>query len=312
MVLCVNRTPLEEAPSDMTTLFHMHPGYRDSAAVLISIPTKVVGPVGLLYVMERELAVTVPHDKNVNILGTDNATTCIIVVLRHTGSGAVGITHLHNVGCEDGVVTLIERVRELSAGFPEGRLELNLIGGFADSRNYSEGVFQGIMHAFHKQPLEVDLIIACVGEANTTVRAGVRWPIICGVGVNNKTGEIFPATFPDRGPEVSLRLARHLTGGHQAKVLDVYDCSSGLHRIGPFNYEPLRGVDLWLEQSDEFILQHLSTSPEVEPPHFSTMIRQTLKYIQDHPFPAITVFRDNRPHYYKRDEITGMWVPFRF
>jgi len=48
----------------------------------------------------------------------------------------------------------------------------------------------------------------------------------------------------------------------------VYDCQLGLLRIGPFNYDPLRGVDLWLEQSDEFILQHLSTSPEVEPPHF--------------------------------------------
>jgi protein N-terminal asparagine amidohydrolase len=52
------------------------------------------------------------------------------------------------------------------------------------------------------------------------------------------------------------------------QVLDVYDCQLGLLRIGPFNYDPLRGVDLWLEQTDEFILQHLSTSPEVEPPHF--------------------------------------------
>lgn len=48
----------------------------------------------------------------------------------------------------------------------------------------------------------------------------------------------------------------------------MYDCQLGLLRIGPFNYDPLRGVDLWLEQTDEFILQHLSTSPEVEPPHF--------------------------------------------
>lgn len=52
------------------------------------------------------------------------------------------------------------------------------------------------------------------------------------------------------------------------QVLDIYDCNLGLLRIGPFNYEPLRGVDLWLEQSDDFILKHLSTSPEVEPSHF--------------------------------------------
>lgn len=43
-------------------------------------------------------------------------------------------------------------------------------------------------------------------------------------------------------------------------------------RIGPFNYDPIRGVDLWLAQSDEFLLTHLSTSPEVEPPHFTKQV----------------------------------------
>lgn len=44
-------------------------------------------------------------------------------------------------------------------------------------------------------------------------------------------------------------------------------------RIGPFNYDPIRGVDLWLAQSDDFLLTHLSTSPEVEPPHFANQVR---------------------------------------
>lgn len=57
-------------------------------------------------------------------------------------------------------------------------------------------------------------------------------------------------------------------------------------RIGPFNYEPLRGVDLWLSQSDEFILQHLSTTPDVEPPHFVMQVRSTLKFIQENQFPG--------------------------
>ena len=33
--------------------------------------------------------------------------------------------------------------------------------------------------------------------------------------VNVKTGEIFPATFPEKGPDMPLRNARHFTGGHQ-------------------------------------------------------------------------------------------------
>lgn len=56
------------------------------------------------------------------------------------------------------------------------------------------------------------------------------------------------------------------------QVLDIYDSSAGMLRIGPFNYDPIRGVDLWLAQSDEFLLTHLSTSPEVEPPHFTNQV----------------------------------------
>lgn len=65
---------------------------------------------------------------------------------------------------------------------------------------------------FHKHPVEIDLTLACLGELNTTVRGGIHWPMICGVGVNIKTGEIFPATFPDKGPDLELRCARQLTG----------------------------------------------------------------------------------------------------
>lgn len=103
-------------------------------------------------------------------------------------------------------------------------------------------------------------------------------------------------------------------------------------RIGPFNYDPLRGVDLWLSQPDEFILQHLSTSPDVEPAHFvmqviiycafskslfvtkylCPQVRATLKFIQTNQFPAITIFRDNRPRYYRRDENTGCWQIVRY
>lgn len=150
--------------------------------------------------------------------------------------------------------------------------------------------------------MEIDLTQACVGELNTTMRGDLNWPIVYGVGVNTRSGEIFPATFPDKGPDIQLRYveinvlllhhnfhvflrnARQFTGGHN--VLDIYDSQLGMLRIGPFNYDPVRGVDLWLSQSDEFILQHLSTSPEVEPPHFVMQIRATLKYIQDNQFPG--------------------------
>ena len=39
------------------------------------------------------------------------------------------------------------------------------------------------------------------------------------IAVIVKTGEIFPATFPDRGPDQALRSARHFTGTEEVGVL---------------------------------------------------------------------------------------------
>ncbi|XP_015511689.1 protein N-terminal asparagine amidohydrolase [Neodiprion pinetum] len=310
MVLVVNGVLQEEAPTNSRSLYAAHPIYRETAAQLQAIPPKLMGPDGLLYVLQREMAATLPHDKNVSILGSDDVTSCIIVVLKHSGSGAVALAHLDGTGTEDAAAAMIQKVTELAIGFLEGRLELQLVGGYSDPRNCSEDIFYNILCAFHKQPVEVDLTLCCIGEVNTTVRGGIHWPVIYGIGVDVKTGEIFPANFPDKGPDQALRNARQLTGGQQ--VLDIYDCTLGLLRIGPFNYDPLRGVDLWLAQTDQFILQHLSSTPEVEPPHFVSAVRTTLKYIQDNQFPAVTVFRDNRPRYYRRDEVHGGWQPMRY
>lgn len=69
-----------------------------------------------------------------------------------------------------------------------------------------------IPESFHKHHLEIDLTQACVGELNTILRGDLNCPIIYGVGVNIKTGEIFPATFPERGPDRELRDARNFMG----------------------------------------------------------------------------------------------------
>lgn len=86
MVLVLNGVLQEECPLDTHSLFMQHPVYRDTANQLLSIPIKTIGPVGLLYVSQREMAAIAPHDKNVHIVGSDDATTCIIVVVRHSGN----------------------------------------------------------------------------------------------------------------------------------------------------------------------------------------------------------------------------------
>lgn len=57
----------------------------------------------------------------------------------------------------------------------------------------SKPIFLPKLESFHKHPLEIDLTQACIGEVNTILRGGdTNWPIIYGIGVNTKTGEIFP------------------------------------------------------------------------------------------------------------------------
>lgn len=67
-------------------------------------------------------------------------TRCVIV-----GSGAAAFAHLDGAGTEEATAAMVQRVTELALGFPEGRLELQLVGGYSGPRNYSEELFCNIL-----------------------------------------------------------------------------------------------------------------------------------------------------------------------
>jgi hypothetical protein len=48
-----------------------------------------------------------------------------------------------------------------------------------------------VTDSFHKQLVEIDLTLACVGELNTTIRGGIHWPILYGVGELNSKQCLF-------------------------------------------------------------------------------------------------------------------------
>lgn len=51
------------------------------------------------------------------------------------------------------------------------------------------------------------------------MRGNINWPILYGIAVNINSGEIYPAAFTDKGPEMPLRQARNFTGGQQVSGL---------------------------------------------------------------------------------------------
>ncbi|KAK1335187.1 hypothetical protein QTO34_004771, partial [Cnephaeus nilssonii] len=64
--------------------YRAHPLLEERATLLGGQSVHQVGPQGLLYVQQRELAVTTSKDGSTPTPGSDDATTCHIVVLRHT------------------------------------------------------------------------------------------------------------------------------------------------------------------------------------------------------------------------------------
>jgi len=306
MVLTVKGVPLEEAPASPNSLFQQHPGLKETSASLVTEKSQVLGPQGLLYVSTREYAVTYAHDSKVLVVGTDDVTTGLVLVLRHTTSGAVGLAQVDRL-TEEGIATFLQKVASLAYGY-EGRTELHLVGAFADTKGLGATLVTATLGALHRQRASLELVTLCVGELCTVRRSGTPWPLLYGLGVSVKTGDIFPAQFTDKGPDMDLRTARTLTGGEAVGLMDIYDYQREELRIGPFTYEPMRAVDIWLQQTDEFVLQSLHPCPEVSPPSFLPQLRQTLKRIKQDPYPSVSVFGSNQPRLYRKDEHSGQWV----
>lgn len=192
-----------------------------------------------------------------------------------TASGAVALGHFDSA-CVDGLSTMLGRLQDLSMGyFDQAPVQMHLVGGFSDSRGYSEDLIYSLLRKsewnvmdewkdeiwlpvpeyINKERFEIEIVSACkfaivwrwwgvvmnmenwnfvgIGQYNTIIRGDIPWPILYGVGefewkkrdgesgkwklhsflgVNVRTGEIVPATFPDKGPDLPLRGTRIFCG----------------------------------------------------------------------------------------------------
>lgn len=283
-------------------LFDKYPHLKENGRTFRSKPLVDVDPKCLLYVHQREFAATTPADNSVSVIGSDDATTCHLVVLRHTGSGAVCLAHCDGSSTWSEVPLLVKAVTSLSNGSKEGRLELHLVGGFNDESKTSHKLSLNILAAFQKQKEDIHLETCCITEINDIVIDGTHRPVVYGIGVNVKTGDVFPSSFTHKGPAEELRSARTFTGGQMA---DIYDSSRGMVKIGPCKWSPNLDIAFWLSQNDDTILKYLSTSPMAEPPHFVQHMKSTIRFLLEHPN-SDSLFPGGQPQLYHRAQ-TGDW-----
>ncbi|KAI1301925.1 Protein N-terminal asparagine amidohydrolase [Halotydeus destructor] len=303
MPILINGQILKELPSDTENLFTKYPFLKETARALICTKPTTVNPLRSLFVSQREFAVVSLEDKCIDVLGTDDTTTCCSVILRHIGSGVVALAHFDGSGLNDGVASMVKKVMDYSKMY-QGYMEVHMIGGFLDDNDYSKDLAIKLLDALHSQPHDLHLVTACICEINNVERLGNNWPVVYGVAIDVKSGQIFSASFRDRGPEISLRSARLYAGLHD--MVDIYDTMLSMVEISPFCYKPMRGIELWLEQPDDVIRKHMSTSPLVEPPHFADHVKNALAFIHANPFPELTLFSNNRSHYYRQSD-SGLW-----
>ncbi|XP_069841511.1 protein N-terminal asparagine amidohydrolase isoform X2 [Dendropsophus ebraccatus] len=278
------------------------PQLEERARNLRSQSTQIVGADRFLYVQQRELAATTPDDSSISILGSEDATTCHIIVLRHTGSGATCLAHCDGSDSENEVAAIVQAVKSLTKT-TDGRFELHMVGGFNDQRQLSMKLSRQLLKAFHRQQEDVHLVTFCVTDINDKKENGIHLPVIYGIAVNVKTGEISKATFQDRQPDEELRSAYILTGGH---MVNIYDAKTEQLNIGPYSWQPFPNIDFWLNQDDRQILECFSTSPQAEPPHFVQHIKSSLQYLKDNPHPQVSVFPNGKPRSYKK-KVDGQW-----
>ncbi|XP_070581190.1 protein N-terminal asparagine amidohydrolase-like isoform X2 [Ptychodera flava] len=286
MPIIVRDQQLEKVGS-ISDFLGKYPFFKESALKLNSQTKREVGPKGLLYVCQREFATTSPEDASIEVMGSEDATTCHLTVLKHTGSGAVCVSHCDGSSVPEGVRDMIQEVTTLSQGKP-GHLELHVVGGFLDDKKTSEGLFLNILNL------------------NDVVKNGIHWPIIYGIGVDMKTGEIFPASFAEKGPDDVPRGARNMIGKN-ANMASMYDFKKRQLHIGPFQYAPWPDAKVWLKLPDDVILNNMSTSPKVEPPDFVAHMRAVLKHVIENPNPRKTLFPGGKPRLYEKDS-SGLWV----
>lgn len=73
MPLVINDQVLDHIPENTRSFFDRYPHFKDINGSLLSQGRKMVGPQGLLYVHQRELAVTLASDKHLTYIGERHA-----------------------------------------------------------------------------------------------------------------------------------------------------------------------------------------------------------------------------------------------
>ena len=263
---------------------------------------------GILYIQQGEMGIAYPHDDHIKYIGSSGATTCHLLLIRDIATGVCGVAHIDSVSYTDlsGFLNKLRNViKQKHEAQPSARhvdeskqchqannerasLDLYIVGGYQDERGMSEKLSMALLKYFITSTEKFTLKVIAIGSLNTTSITNKQnvedssnlssdtdsihlhnAPILYGAATEIRTGRVFPATFPYRGPDETIRHLRLTFGARQNGLNDYYNCDTRELIVPAFSCNPhIENLKYYMELPDETFLQFMSTSPKVEPSYF--------------------------------------------
>ncbi|KAM0932378.1 putative protein asparagine amidohydrolase [Dioscorea sansibarensis] len=295
-----------------------------------SISDEQSPPLKLVYVFQHEYATVDPN--LVHLVGTDEATTCVGLVIRNPRNGMVSVAHMDFVGVVDmGLGQMISMIVEDDED-PILDVCVHLIGGLEDApsgfvdyatgskhhehpHGYSLPLCSKILEVLHCRPERFQVQTLCVLGHNTKRdQNGNAYPAIGGFLLDTSSGSVFPASFDgtSRVPDEIVRRVRvtvcSMDPSWEGKLLETYDTKQDRFQIAACSWSSeWRHFVLSLQQlSDSEILSQCSTSPAAEAPDFVENERRKWAYMIKYP-DWRQIFSGRRPRIFERTS-DGKWI----
>ncbi|KAK9122665.1 hypothetical protein Sjap_012267 [Stephania japonica] len=241
------------------------------------------------------------------LVGTDEATTCVGLLIRNPVTGMTSVAHMDSPAVVDlGISQMLSFVIDSTT---PTELDVHLIGGYQDaslkrsngknntenypeSLGYSFPLCSKILEALQCSEEKFHVQTLCILEHNTTRDSvGTPYPVVTGFLVDTCTGSILPATFDktSRGPDEIVRRVRVSVSSQdpswKGKLLDTYDTHNDRFQIAACSWSTRwKSIAISLQQlSDSEILLNCSTSPLAEGPDFVDNEKRLCDYLIRHP-----------------------------
>ncbi|KAJ6835926.1 protein N-terminal asparagine amidohydrolase isoform X2 [Iris pallida] len=283
-------------------------------------------PVKHVYVFQKEYATVDPA--LVQFVGTDEATTCVGLVIRNRKTGMTSVSHMDSGGIVDmGLTQMLSLVVDREV---DSALDVHLIGGYQDAYHdlvngtheptrkpggFSLPLCSNIIETMQNRQEKFHIRTLCILGHNTRYTSnGIPLPIISGFLVDTTSGLVIPASFNRRSrcPDEVVRRVRvsvsYEDPSWKGRLLETYDTRHDIFQIAPCTWSSEWGkIAFSLQQySDSEILLECSTSPSAESPDFVKNERRVWSYLMNHPDWRQT-FLGRKPRVFERT-ISGEWL----